>query len=133
MDESRPAPKDAPVPTPTVSQLPAKEEPSTRRSEGQNWTRWIETCRKRAHLWQRETPSFTMPDIDLAHFEQQPKNRKKDVKLAEMKMREMESQTADACSGRWYDKSGRLMVAVFADHILTVSLALQLLYSSSKS
>jgi hypothetical protein len=61
-----------------------------------------------------------MPDADLAKMETQPKNRPEDVARAKKKMEDMESQHADACSGRWYDPSGRLMVAVFADHIVPV-------------
>jgi hypothetical protein len=62
-----------------------------------------------------------MPDADLADMEKQPKNRPEDVELEIKNMDKMRLQTADACSGRWFDKSGRLMVAVFADHIVQVS------------
>jgi hypothetical protein len=61
-----------------------------------------------------------MPEIDLSVFEKAPKNAKKAVKNAEILMKNMASQIPDACSGRWYDKTGRLMVAVFADHIKSV-------------
>jgi hypothetical protein len=62
-----------------------------------------------------------MPYADLADMEKQPKNRPQDIEIQMKKMDEMRLQTADACSGRWFDKSGRLMVAVFANHIVPVS------------
>jgi hypothetical protein len=71
-------------------------------------------------MWLQVTPSFVLPNANLAGMEMQPKNRPEDVELAKKKMEEMEFQEVDACSGRWYDPSGRLMVAVFADHIVPV-------------
>ena len=62
-----------------------------------------------------------MPEIILSELENAPKNAKAAVKDAEMIMKDMALQIPDACSGRWYDKEGRLMVAVFADHIKSVS------------
>ena len=103
-------------------ELPAKKlKAATRRSERQLRKRWFETSRRRAKQWLKVTPSFVVPDADLALMETQPKNRPEDVELAKETMKKMGSQPADACSGRWYDASGRLMVAVFADH-LAVSL-----------
>jgi hypothetical protein len=66
------------------------------------------------------TPSFVLPDVNLERLEMQPRNRPEDVAQAKEKMKAMESRKADACSGRWYDQSGRVMVAVFADHISLV-------------
>jgi hypothetical protein len=94
---------------------------ATRRSERRILERWANASLYRAKQWLDNTPSFTMPYADLADMEKQPKNRPEDIEIQIKKMDKMRLQTADACSGRWFDKSGRLMVAVFADHIVPVS------------
>jgi hypothetical protein len=125
----RPAPKDAPVPAPTAQELPAKKPKasSTNRSEIQNKVRLIKFSTLRAKFWREITPSFILPNVNLNELESQRRNRPADVANANAKMEAMESQEADACSGRWYDQSGRLLVAVFADHIFQVSSAQDLL------
>jgi hypothetical protein len=80
----------------------------------------VKNSRSRAELWRKITPSFILPNANLEELEKQPSNRPADVAGAKKAMEAMESQEADACSGRWYDQSGRLMVAVFADHISLV-------------
>lgn len=80
----------------------------------------MDNCRARAKTWLKITPSFVLPNVNLEQLEIQPRNRPEHVALAKETMKAMESQEADACSGRWYDQSGRLMVAVFANHISLV-------------
>jgi hypothetical protein len=121
--ELPPAPRKAPVPKPNVSELPAKKLKAnrTRRSERGMRERWAEASLHRAKQWLANVPSFTLANTNLADMEKQPKNRPKDIEIEMKKMDEMASQKADACSGRWFDQSGRLMVAVYADHIVPVS------------
>jgi hypothetical protein len=102
-----------------VQVLPAKKR-KARRSELQIRNRWVNDCQDRANTWLKLTPSFVLPNVKLEQLEMQPCNRPEDVALAKETMKAMESQEADTCSGRWYDQSGRLMVAVFTDHISLV-------------
>jgi len=114
----RPAPKNVPAPKPTAEDLPARKRKviSKQRSEIATRDRWVKNARNRAELWSKITPSFVLPNASLEELEKKPNNRPADVADSKKTMEAMESQEADACSGRWYDQSGRLMVAVFADH-----------------
>jgi hypothetical protein len=44
-----------------------------------------------------------------------------DVNKAEVIIEKMQDWPADACSGRWYDQNEKIILAVFADHIKSVS------------
>lgn len=104
---------------PNISTLPYQEiEVSRKRSPGQTKERNKSTTDYRAKKWLTSTPSFDLPDIDLASLEKRPKNNKADRASAAKMVQVMNEWPADACSGRWYDKKGRLMVAVFADNIV---------------
>ena len=115
------------MPTPTVQEFSTKKRKaaSKQRSEFATRDRWVKNAQSRADLWFKITPSFILPNASLEELEKNPSNRPADVADSKMMMEAMESQEADACSGRWYDSSGRLMVAVFADHfhLLPVSSA----------
>lgn len=63
-----------------------------------------------------------LPDISLEHLVGMDKNLAKDRDAAAQKVASMENWPADSCSGRWYDKDKKLLLAAFADHIVEVFL-----------
>ena len=75
---------------------------------------------RRALAWEQCAPTFSLIDTSLDALSQRPRNAKKGIELAEQKMAEMSSWPSDACSGRWYDEDGKLLIAAFSDHILEV-------------
>jgi hypothetical protein len=117
-----PYPSRRPSPRPTLETLPAQAGIVNRkRSEAVTRERWVECCKRRAKLWSESTPDFVLPSVSLAALESWRKNSNKDIAKAERQIRSMQDWPADACSGRWWDKGGNLLVAVFADQIQAVS------------
>jgi ATP/maltotriose-dependent transcriptional regulator MalT len=73
-----------------------------------------------AQKWLEETPEFVLPKASLDQLAKRPKNTKAAIKQAEQKMGEMKAWPSDACSGKWYDSEGKLLLAGFAEHILPI-------------
>jgi hypothetical protein len=78
-------------------------------------------CEERALRWLLYTPSYVLPDVSLDDLHLRSTNSSADMDLANDIISHMREWPADACSGRWFDRDGKLMVAVFAEHIDTVS------------
>jgi hypothetical protein len=117
-----PIPRDAPVPTPSLSVLPSMVQTvKQRRSPEAEEQRWVETCHHRANLWLQKAPEFVLPNVNLEDLEKAPKNSTKEISKVEAKMKKMKAWPTDASSGRFYDDQGTLMLAVFADQILSVT------------
>lgn len=70
---------------------------------------------KLTNRWVKYAASFVLPDVDLDELAARPKQSKNEMAKALAIVAEMESWPSDACSGRWKDKNGKLMVAYFAD------------------
>jgi hypothetical protein len=117
--QERPLPKSAPVMPPELPALPLNEEIQSRhRSLQKAAERWENTCRRRAKAWSNKAPTYTLPNVCLETLAARGKNNQKDRDKAEEQMKKMEDWPTDACSGRWLDCNGKLLVAGFADQII---------------
>jgi hypothetical protein len=88
------------------------------RSHEATTAKWILSCQERGQLWLKHTPSFILPGVDLDLLQKRGKNLASDIEKAQTIINSMSSAPADSCSGRWYDKDGKLMLVAFADHII---------------
>jgi hypothetical protein len=80
--------------------LPSKAVPVTqRRSNQSHLERFTRACENRAQ-------SFVLPTVNLVQLKARLINTIEEIETANNRMEEMRSWTADACSGRWYDKTG---------------------------
>lgn len=128
---TRPLPYHVPVQAPAITRLPTKSTSVTqRRSNHSHLSRFTRACKTRAQLWLATAPSFTLPTVDLNQLRSRPKNTKDHIEKAQNCMKEMRTWPADACSGRWYDKNGQLVVAGFAYHINLASIRYVIKYTN---
>jgi hypothetical protein len=128
----KPLPRRALVPEPTTNKLPAWNNPiSTFRSLAARWKRWFRTSDHIASKWAAEVPTFRLADVDYDDLVKAGKNTPSALKKARDKMAEMQVWPADACSGRWVDRKGKLLLTYFADHI--VSRTIYILFQVSES
>jgi hypothetical protein len=115
----KPLPRHALVPEPTANQLPAWNSPiSTIHSLAARWKSWFRTSDHIASKWAAQAPTFHL-DVDFNELASAPKNTPAALKKAQDKIDGMKDWLADACSGRWVDRNGKLLVAYFADHFVS--------------
>jgi hypothetical protein len=93
---------------------------NAKRSPEAQHKRYIRSITSNTQKWDAQVPTFTL-DVDWETLANRPKNSAKEKAAGEKVMKEMADWPADACSGRWTDRNGRLLLAYFADHIEQVS------------
>jgi hypothetical protein len=112
-------PKFAPVMPPELSALPLNEKIQSCHQSLQKSAEWWEkTCRCHAKAWSNKALTYTLPNVCLETLAARGKNNQEDRDKAEEQMKKMEDWPTDACSGRWLDCEGKLLVAGFADQII---------------
>lgn len=72
---------------------------------------------RRALLWNQSVPTFRV-NVGQADLAARPKNTPSELETARAKIYEMRDWPAIACSGKWIDRDGKLLLAVWADHIV---------------
>lgn len=111
-------PKLPSVPAPRVKSLTpaAKRSEDDRRSKEAERRRWQTGLEQSVDNWSKYSPRFSL-QVDIEKLAARPKNTEAAKLDSQRVMEEMVDWKADACSGRWEDSRGKLVLAVFSTHI----------------
>lgn len=116
--QHRPLPKNANVPRPSNPEARKfHTKTSGPRSLNSQEVNWYNQSQRIARFWSKEAPEYKLPEVDLDILAKRSKPSKLEAAIAQKTMDTMAEWPSDSCSGRWYNKNGKLMVAYFADRL----------------
>lgn len=74
-------------------------------------------ARQRAESWNGHAPTFKIPNFYLSQVEGRVKNAVGDIAAVDAKVANMTDILADACSAKFVDEEGKMLVCVFANRL----------------
>lgn len=105
----------APVPKPDIEVFELYARKGDRdRSERQKLAHFLKQAQRTARLWKENAPEFVIKGCLLSDLKARGKNTEVDVRLANKRIKSMKDLPGDACSGKFLDESGELLVAAFS-------------------
>jgi hypothetical protein len=107
-------PSSAPVPEPSVDAFPSRV-PAQKRSKDSEERRLLEHAKLKAKWFLETAQVFQLKDKSLSELVKRPRNNKKDVKKAYKIMESMKDEPAQALSGIWKDKNGKIIACYLSD------------------
>ena len=65
-------------------------------------------------MWLKHAPTYKIRGANLSRLMKRPKNNQKDIDAANAVVAQMEDAPADACSAKFVNETGKMLVCVFS-------------------
>jgi hypothetical protein len=79
----------------------------------------VKRAERVAQMWKADAPEFIIKGCLLSTLKARGKNTNAEMKLADKRIKAMLHTPGDACSGKFFDETGELLLAAFSHRFLT--------------